>query len=95
MTQYIALLHKTERKGYGVSFPDFPGCVTVGRTVEDALREGAEVLAFHVDGMREDGIKIPKPRTLEAIREAKQDWVEMEDAIVAAREGATGSSHDG
>ncbi len=83
MTQYIALLHKTERKGYGVSFPDFPGCVTVGRTVEDALREGAEVLAFHVDGMREDGIKIPKPRTLEAIREAKQDWVEMEDAIVA------------
>jgi hypothetical protein len=33
--------------------------------------------------MREDGIKIPKPRTLEAIREAKQDWVEMEDAIVA------------
>ena len=83
MTQYIALLHKTERKGYGVSFPDFPGCVTVGRTVEDALREGAEVLAFQVDGMREDGIKIPKPRTLEAIREAKQDWVEMEDAIVA------------
>ena len=33
--------------------------------------------------MREDGGKIPKPRTVEAIREAGQDWVDMKDAIVA------------
>jgi len=83
MTQYIALLQKNGRKGYGVSFPDFPGCVSAGRTIEDALRESAEALALHVDGMREDGDKIPKPRTAEAIREARQDWVDMKDAIVA------------
>jgi predicted RNase H-like HicB family nuclease len=83
MTQYIALLHKNGRKGYGVSFPDFPGCVSAGRTIEDALREAAEALALHVDGMREDGDTIPKPRTVEAIREADQDWVDMKDAIVA------------
>jgi|SRR5580658_1627039 predicted RNase H-like HicB family nuclease len=83
MTQYIALLYKNGRKGYGVSFPDFPGCVSAGRTIEDALREAAEALALHVDGMREDGDKIPKPRTVEAIREADQDWVDMKDAIVA------------
>jgi len=83
MTQYIALLHKNGRKGYGVSFPDFPGCVSAGRNIEDALREAAEALALHVDGMREDGDKIPKPRTVEAIRGAKQDWVELKDAILA------------
>jgi predicted RNase H-like HicB family nuclease len=83
MTQYIALLHKNGRKGYGVSFPDFPGCVSGGRTVEDALREAAEALALHVDGMREDGDKIPKPRTVEAIRAAGEDWVDRKDAIVA------------
>jgi predicted RNase H-like HicB family nuclease len=83
MTQYIALLHRNGRKGYGVSFPDFPGCVSAGSTIEDALREAAEALALHVDGMREDGDKIPKPRTVEAIREADQDWVDMKDAIVA------------
>ena len=33
--------------------------------------------------MREDGLKIPKPRTFEAIRQAKQDWVDMKDAIIA------------
>jgi len=83
MTQYIALLHKNGRKGYGVSFPDFPGCVSAASTIEDALREAAEALALHVDGMREDGAKIPKPRTVEAIREARQDWVDMKDAIIA------------
>ncbi len=83
MTQYIALLHKNGRKGYGVIFPDFPGCVSAGGSVEDALREAAEALALHVDGMREDGAKIPKPRTVEAIRNAAEDWVDMKDAIVA------------
>lgn len=83
MTQYIALLHKNGRKGYGVSFPDFPGCVSAGASVEDALREAAEALALHVDGMHEDGTRIPKPRTVEAIREARQDWVDLKDAIIA------------
>jgi predicted RNase H-like HicB family nuclease len=83
MTQYIALLHKNGRKGYGVSFPDFPGCVSAGRTIEDALREASEALALHVDGIRDDGGKIPKPRTVEAIRGAGEDWVDMKDAIVA------------
>lgn len=83
MIQYIALLHKNGRKGYGVSFPDFPGCVSAGSTTEGALREGAEALALHVDGIREDGGKIPKPRTVEAIREAGEDWVDLKNAIVA------------
>jgi predicted RNase H-like HicB family nuclease len=83
MPQYIALLHKNGRRGYGVSFPDFPGCVTAGKTIEESLREASDALAFHVQGMREDRIKIPKPRTVEAIREAHQDWVDFEGAIIA------------
>jgi predicted RNase H-like HicB family nuclease len=83
MIQYIALLHKNGSKGYGVSFPDFPGCVSAGGTVEEALREAAEALALHVAGMREDNAKIPKPRTVEAIRETKQDWVDLNDALIA------------
>jgi predicted RNase H-like HicB family nuclease len=82
MTQYIALLHKRRRKGYGVSFPDFPGCIAIGNDLETALREAAEALAFHVEGMREDGQKAPKPRTLEQIRADREDWIEWENAIV-------------
>jgi predicted RNase H-like HicB family nuclease len=83
MNQYIVLLHKNGRKGFGASFPDFPGCVSGGTTVEDTLREAAEALALHVDGMLEDAQKIPKPRSLEAIRQAKHDWLDLDDAIVA------------
>jgi predicted RNase H-like HicB family nuclease len=83
VTQYIALLHKRRGKGYGVSFPDFPGCTAIGDNVASALREAAEALAFHVEGMREDGQKLPKPRTLEHIRKDGEDWIEWKGAIVA------------
>ena len=83
MTQYIALLHKNGRKGYGVSFPDFPGCVSAGKTIEDSLRESTEALALHVEGMREDGKKLPNPRSVDAIRQAREDWVDLQDAIIA------------
>lgn len=63
--EYIAYLHKDKRSDYGVSFPDFPGCTTAGSSLEDARSKAAEVLAFHVAGMREDGEAIPKPSTLD------------------------------
>lgn len=81
--QYIALVHKNGRKGYGVVFPDFPGCIAVGKTFEHALREAAEALAFHVDGMRDDRQRIPNPRALEAIRAAREGWIDWKDAIIA------------
>ncbi len=83
MPQYIALLHKRRRKGYGVSFPDFPGCTAIGDDLEDALRQAVQALAFHVDGMREDGHKVRKPRTLEQVQADGEDWIEWEGAIVA------------
>jgi predicted RNase H-like HicB family nuclease len=83
MTQYIALLHKRRGKGYGVSFPDFPGCIAVGGDLESALREAADALAFHVDGMRADRQKVPGPRSLDQIRHDHEDWIEWEGAIVS------------
>jgi predicted RNase H-like HicB family nuclease len=32
MAEYIALIHKDAGSDFGVSFPDFPGCVTAGST---------------------------------------------------------------
>src|SRR5258707_13509569 len=57
---YIAYLHKDSKSDFGVSFPDFPGCVTAGRSLEEARRRAPEALAFHIAGMLEDGQKIPK-----------------------------------
>jgi predicted RNase H-like HicB family nuclease len=66
--EYIAYLHKEADSDYGVSFPDFPGCVTAGESLEEARRMAAEALAFHIAGMREDGDAIPEPSTLDELR---------------------------
>jgi predicted RNase H-like HicB family nuclease len=62
---YIAYLHKDGKSDFGVSFPDFPGCVTAGKTLEEASRNAPEALAFHIAGMIEDGEKIPKPSKID------------------------------
>lgn len=47
--------------GYGILFPDFPGCVSNGETPEAAAVAGAEALALHVDAMLRAGEALPLP----------------------------------
>src|SRR5688500_7599881 len=78
MQRYIALVDQELRKGralWGVSFPDFPGCVAVGDSFQSAVDSAAEALRFHVEGMLADGLSIPEPRELEAIA-ADAEWAE-------------------
>lgn len=65
--RYVAMVHKEEDTGYGVSFPDFPGCIAAGDTLTGALVDAANALAFHVTGMREDEEPVPAPRELDEI----------------------------
>lgn len=81
MTRYVALIHRSAASSYGVVFPDFPGCISTGETLDEAVRNGAEALALHVAGLKEDGARIPKPRSLERIKTAKEDWVEFKSAV--------------
>ena len=66
MSAHLALIHKEARSNYGVSFPDFPGCITAGSTLDEARANAAEALAFHIEGMIEDGEALPVPSALEA-----------------------------
>ena len=67
MPTYIALLRKEEDSDFGVDFPDFPGCITVGTTLEEAHKRAAEALRFHIKGMMEDDELIPEPSPLDEI----------------------------
>jgi predicted RNase H-like HicB family nuclease len=82
MTAYLALIRKDHESDYGVDFPDFPGCVTAGRTLEEARTLASEVLAFHVKGMLEDGLVIPAPSPLDRVdtHEAVVLMVELPEA---------------
>lgn len=67
MRQFIALIHKDADSDYGVSFPDLPGCVTAGATLDEARDMAAEALALHLEGMAEDGEAAPEPSSLEEV----------------------------
>lgn len=58
---------KERKSDFGVSFPDFPGCITAGKTLDEARRMAAEALAMHIAGMAEDGEAIPEPSTIDAL----------------------------
>ena len=82
MSGYIALVHKDEGTGYGVSFPDVPGCISAGDMFEDAVENAAEALAGHLALMRADGDPIPAPRSFEELKRDRDFPDEAADAIV-------------
>lgn len=67
MRRYVALIRKEARSDYGVEFPDFPGCVTAGSTLDEALSMAEEALEGHVEVMRDHAESIPEPRGLDAV----------------------------
>lgn len=64
---YTALVHKDPDSEYGVSFPDFPGCIAVGPSIGEAMNSAMQALSFHVHGMVADGEIIPEPRPTDQI----------------------------
>lgn len=63
---YVGLIHKDPDSDFGISFPDFPGCVSAGATLDETLAMGREALQAHVELMAEVGEAIPDPTSLEA-----------------------------
>lgn len=84
MPHYIALIHKDPESCYGVSFPDVPGTITAGDTVEEAIEKAAEVLAFVGEFWREDtGAEFPAPRTIDELRKDPDFAEASKDALLA------------
>ena len=67
MATYIAIVHKEAKSDFGVSFPDFPGCITAGKNIDEAKDMAQEALSLHIQGMLEDGERLPAPYRLEEI----------------------------
>jgi predicted RNase H-like HicB family nuclease len=73
MRHYIALIHKDADSDYGVSFPDLPGVITVGSSLDEARKLATEALAFHLEGLAEDGEAVPEPSSLEEIMRVREN----------------------
>ena len=77
-----ALIHQ-EDGVFGISFPDFPGAISTGRSEEEAIRKGSEALSFHVAGMVEDGDPLPVLRSLGELRSDREFRESAKGAVVA------------
>ena len=82
--RYIAFVHKDEDSCFGVSFPDFPGCISAGDTLDEAVANAAEALQGHVQMMEADGDEVPAARALETIMRDDDLAAEREGAIIVA-----------
>ena len=82
--RYIAFVHKDEDSCFGVSFPDFPGCISAGDTLDEAVANAAEALQGHVQMMEADGDEVPAARALETIMRDDDLAAEREGAVIVA-----------
>ena len=60
--RYAVVIEKAAGN-FSAYVPDLPGCVATGATREEVEREIREAIAFHLEGLREDGQPVPEPRT--------------------------------
>jgi predicted RNase H-like HicB family nuclease len=60
--KYLIVIEQGET-GFSAYAPDIPGCIATGSTRDDVEREMKDAIAFHLDGLRAEGMAIPKPST--------------------------------
>ena len=60
MAEYTIIIEKGDRN-YSAYCPDIPGVVAAGATEEETLELMKEAIEFHLDGLKEENLPIPKP----------------------------------
>jgi predicted RNase H-like HicB family nuclease len=61
MKKYLIVIEQTD-SGYSSYLPDLPGCVSTGKTQEEAETNMREANEFHVDGLGQEGYPVPEPQ---------------------------------
>lgn len=61
--KYAIVIEKGQNN-YSAYVPDLPGCVSTGVTIDEVESNIKEAISFHIEGLQEDGLPIPKPTTV-------------------------------
>ena len=69
--EYTVILHRDEEfRGYWVEVPTLPGCVSQGKSKEEALKNIKGAIELHLECMKEDGEEIPGEESYKVAVEA-------------------------
>ena len=93
--RYVSFIHRDDDTGYGISFPDLPGCMSVGDSVDEAIRPDARRWLSTSKGSRTRGADSAAPldrghqgrpgnRRLAAQRRYRPDPVAAESGVLEA-----------
>lgn len=76
MHKFMIVIERTDT-GYSAYSPDLPGCVATGETKEETEQNMYNAIEMHIEGLREDGLPIPKPSTF-------AEYILISDRVVNA-----------
>ena len=60
--KYAVVIEKAGAN-YSAYVPDLPGCVATASTAKRVEKLIREAIEFHIQGLREDGLPVPRPTT--------------------------------
>ena len=61
----LEIVEDQEEGGFVVSYPDLPGCITCGETIESAVQNALDAKRTWIEAALEEGIEIYEPDSLE------------------------------
>jgi len=64
MTVRYAIVIEQAPGNFSAYVPDLPGCVATGVSLTDVEQAMREAIAFHLDGLRQDGVRVPPPTSV-------------------------------
>ena len=77
LNDYMAMFYRMEivedkaEGGFVVSYPDLPGCITCGETVESAVANVLDAKRAWLEAALEEGVETHEPDSLEENRRNK------------------------
>jgi len=63
MTKYLVIIEKADDGSYSAYVPDIPGCVSCGDNLDEVKKSIKEAIDFHIEGLREEGLAVPEPKS--------------------------------
>ncbi len=60
--KYLIIIEQTNQN-YSAYLPDVPGCIATGKTRDEARQNVVDALELHIEGLMEDGLPIPTPKS--------------------------------
>lgn len=60
--KYLVIIEET-KTGYSAFSPDLPGCIATGSAKEEVEKNMKDAIAFHIEGMDQEGLEVPQPHS--------------------------------